>query len=63
MNIFAEDDVCPLFRKICRTCVRTVRKHNYKDLVSFYAKLEHDLTDAHESHETLRLNDAHKNHG
>ena len=62
-HYLAEDGLDPLGRETFRTYASIIRRHNFKYHVSFNAVFEHDFTDAHESHQTLSLNDIHINLG
>ena len=62
-DFLAEDDIVPPVEGICRTYGSIITRHNFENLVSFYAILGNDFTDAHEYHQTLNLNDVHINTG
>ena len=62
--MFAEDDIHPIAEEISRNCASFIRKCKFvcfKNLVSFNALLEHELTHELESHQTSNLNDVHIN--
>ena len=56
-----EDDIDLIIREICRPFGSIIRRHSIKYHVSFYAIIMHDFTDAHDSRQTLNLNDVHIN--
>ena len=58
-DYFAEDDIDPIGKEVCRTYVSIFRRHKFIYFVSFHALLEHDFADAHESDQILNLNDVH----
>ena len=60
-DYFAEDDIDPLATETSRTYASKIRRHTFENLVSFHALFEHNFTDAQESHQTLNLNDVHRN--
>ena len=47
---FSEDDKDPLVREFCRSNASLTRRQFFKYFVSLYASLEHDFSDALESH-------------
>ena len=62
-EFLAWNGIDPLVQEKCRTYDVINKTPNLKNFESFYALFEHDNTDAHESHQTMSLNDVHKNLG
>ena len=62
-DFFAENDIGPLLRDICRTYAIINRRHNFQYCVSLYATIEHKSTAAYGCHRTLILKDVHINLG